>query len=132
MAALKVCKILKFTHCLFATFLIGLSTLTAFAQMRTSEVASAELSSVTKILSDATSPTGVVILYNPSKCRQIGLACDFLLTHEHRWIALGYQPAKVDALDIDLKQLELEADKSAAMNASPQVLFAGWQYLQMG
>ena len=100
--------------------------------MRTSEVASAELSSVTKILSDATSPTGVVILYNTSKCRQIGLACDFLLTHEHRWIALGYQPAKVDALDIDLKQLELEADKSAAMNASPQVLFAGWQYLQMG
>ena len=123
---------MKFTHCLFATFLIGLSTLTAFAQTRTSEVANAELSSVIKVLPDATSPTGVVILYNPSKCQQIGLACDFLLTHEHRRIALGYQPAKVGALDIDLKLLELEADKSAAMKASPQVWFAGWQYLQVG
>ena len=87
--AQKVYKVLKFTHCLFVTFLIGLSTLTAFAQTRTSEVANAELSSVTKVLPDATSPTGVVILYNPSKCQQIGLACDFLLTHEQRRIALG-------------------------------------------
>ena len=116
---------MKFIHCLFATFLIGLSTLTAFSQTRISEVANAELSSVTKVLPDATSPTGVVILYNPSKCQQIGLACDFLLTHEHRRIALGYQPAKVGALDIDLKLLKLEADKFTAMNASSQVLFAG-------
>ena len=93
-------------------------------QTRTSEVANAELSSVALVLPDAASPTGVVILYNPSKCRQIGLACDFLLTHEHRRIALGYQPAKVGALDIDLKLLKLEADKFTAMNASPQVLFA--------
>ena len=123
---------MTFTHCLFTTFLIGLPTLTAFAQTRTSEVANAKLSSVAKALPDATSPTGVSILYNLAKCRQISLACDCLLTHEYRQIGLGYRPAKVGALDRDLKLLELEADKSTAMKASPQFLFAGWQYLQVG
>ena len=86
-----------------------------------------------RFLPDATSPTGVIIFYNPSKkFRQISLTFDFVLTHQYRRIALGYQPAKVGALDTELKLFELEADKSAAMNASLQVLFAGWQYLQVG
>ena len=55
-----------------------------------------------------------------------------LQIHEHGRIELGYQPAKAGALGQDLEVLEREADKIAAINASPQVVFAGWQFSRTG
>ena len=117
--------------CLLSAF-AGLSGLAAFAQLQTTEIADPELRKIIQVFPDVTSPTGSVIVYNPSMCRQIGMACEFLQMHEHGRIKLGYQPAKAGALAQNLEFLELEADKFAATNASPRVVLAGWQFFRTG
>ena len=123
---------LKLINIVLPAACFALFGLAAFTQAQTLEIADPELRKITEVFPDAASPTGAVIAYNPSKCRQIGMACKFLQIHEHGRIELGYQPAKAGALGQDLEVLEREADKIAAINASPQVVFAGWQFFRTG
>jgi hypothetical protein len=129
---LRTCNMLKLINIVLPAAFFALFGLSAFAQAQTLEIADPELHKITQVFPDAASPTGAVIAYNPSKCRQIGMACKFLQIHEHGRIELGYQPAKAGALGQDLEVLEREADKIAAINASPQVVFAGWQFFRTG
>ena len=123
---------LKLINIILPAAFFALFGLAAFSQSQTLEIADPELHKIIQVFPDAASPTGAVIAYNPSKCRQIGMACEFLQMHEHGRIKLGYQPAKAGALAQNLEFLELEADKFAAINASPQVVFAGWQFFRTG
>ena len=74
---------LKLINIVLPAAFFALFGLAAFSQSQTLEIADSELHKIIQVFPDAASPTGAVIAYNPSKCRQIGMACEFLQMHEH-------------------------------------------------
>ena len=88
------------------------------AQTATPEVPTPGLNDIAVVVAHPNSPTGAVILFNPSLCQQIGLACRFFAVHEHCHVLLGHHlnPGGNTMLK------ERDADRCAAQNAPPQAV----------
>ncbi|MGR3525367.1 MAG: hypothetical protein ACU0CT_05130 [Paracoccaceae bacterium] len=98
------------------------------AQTATPEVPTPGLNDIAVVVAHPNSPTGAVILFNPSLCQQIGLACRFFAVHEHCHVLLGHHlnPGGNTMLK------ERDADRCAAQNAPPQAVMAAWTLFMNG
>lgn len=96
------------------------------AQTATTEVPDTAQPDVVMIAPDRSAPTGTVIRVNPQLCRQIGPACDFMLTRAHCQLLLGQETAK----DRQPLQAQRAADQCAALNAPAQAVLAMWSMLR--
>jgi len=73
-------------------------------------------------------PQGVVIIYNPILCQEIGAACGFFRAHEYGHIELnhGFTPGLYPAI------MEAQADYWAATNGIPEEILAAYYLFLFG
>ncbi|WP_170482230.1 hypothetical protein [Ruegeria arenilitoris] len=98
------------------------------AQTATPEIPNASYNDIAAVFPDPTSPTGAVIIYNPTICQNIGAACGFFRVHEHGHVALGHHLNP----HIHPFQREFDADRFAATYAAPNEVFTAWQFFVSG
>jgi hypothetical protein len=95
----------------------------------TPEVPDLSLGDIAAVFPNPASPTGAVIVYNPTACQQMGTsACEFFRIHEHAHVALGHQ---FQAYAHPMIR-ERDADQMAAARATPDAVLAAWQLFMNG
>ena len=100
-------------------------TFTETGQSQIREIANPNMSGIAKVVRDQSGRP--IVMYNPSRCAQMGSACAFFRAHEHAHIHLNHFGRRTPTV-----QAELEADCWAARNVSPSTLAAAQQWFRAG
>jgi hypothetical protein len=113
----------KIAICIVTLFL-GMTP--SFSQ--TPEIPNYDFPDIAAVFSDLNSPTGAIIVYNPTICAEIRRACIFFKFHEHGHVFHRHH------LNPQIPPVirERDADNFSARNAPADAVFSAWNLFRNG